>query len=68
MEFPQEMDPGLPIVEPMAETFWQKVWRFIKGLFGLDSSATQSVPVDYPVEGRPVEEPAVVPVPPMKGP
>ena len=27
------------------ESFWQKVWRFILGLFGLDSSSSVSTPV-----------------------
>jgi hypothetical protein len=67
MEFPSEMDPGVPVVEPMVETFWQKVWRFIKGLLGLDSSPTQAGSVEFQVEGKPVEAPVEVPVP-VKGP
>ena len=46
--------------EPMPlpeEPFWQKVWRFLKGLLGLDSSRTdtqgsfESFPVEAPMEG-----------------
>jgi hypothetical protein len=37
------------------ESFWQKVWRFILGLLGLDSSAGSSSPVN--------EGPTEVPVP-----
>jgi hypothetical protein len=50
--------------EPMPvpeETFWQKVWRFVKGLLGLDSGITagqgpiEGFPVDMPMEGGPVQ-------------
>ncbi len=42
------------------ETFWQKVWRFILGLFGLDSAtSTTTTP--------PVEQPTAVPVFPGGG-
>ena len=35
-------------VEPVQETFWQKIGRFFKGLFGLDSSAPSdgTIPTD----------------------
>lgn len=41
------------------ETFWQKVGRFFKGLFGLDSGATQSTgtevaPTEAPIQSFPV--------------
>jgi hypothetical protein len=61
-----EIDPNLPPDGgepiPAAETFWQKVWRFILGLFGLDSSApSQNIPVE------PVPE-EIIPLPiPGKG-
>jgi hypothetical protein len=53
------IDGGFP---PVEETAWQKVWRFILGLFGLDSSApsvtdpnvvppSESVPVQ-PIPGK----------------
>ena len=32
---------GMPIVEPTTETFWAKVGRFFKGLFGLDSGVQE---------------------------
>lgn len=48
-------------IEPAPETFWQKVVRFFKGLFGLDSGA--EVPEVVPVI-PPEEMPSrVVPVP-----
>ena len=65
MEIPPDMgEGGAPegegIVEPAPETFWQKVARFFKGLFGLDSGIQQPVE-QYPVEEIPSEE--VIPVP-----
>ncbi len=39
---------GMP-VEPVAETFWSKLARFFKGLFGLDSGVEKPV---MPVEGE----------------
>ena len=50
---PDSMPPQQP------ETFWQKAWRFILGLLGLDSS----VPVEQPGEMPPGEE-----VPPQEVP
>ena len=38
------MNPEMP-VEPVVETFWSKVGRFFKGLFGLDSSAPEPAPM-----------------------
>jgi hypothetical protein len=38
------------------ESFWQKVWRFILGLFGLDSGA--------PVTAPAIEQPTVIPIVP----
>ncbi len=32
------------------ETFWQKAWRFILGLFGLDSGVPQQQPIQPPME------------------
>lgn len=44
------------------ETFWQKTWRFILGLFGLDSSApTSSDPGAIPPDGE------IMPVQPIPG-
>jgi hypothetical protein len=51
MEITPGADGGMPTDMPaQPETFWQKVVRFVKGIFGLDSSAptqpTDSAPVD----------------------
>ncbi len=43
------IDPGFPIEPEQAESFWHKLWRFILGLLGLDSSAPSS-PVESPTE------------------
>jgi hypothetical protein len=40
-----DFNGGIPIEQP--ETFWQKIWRFILGLLGLDSSA--------PVNSQPIQ-------------
>jgi hypothetical protein len=56
MEMPVEPtpDPNMPGGEyPMPggeETFWQKAWRFILGLFGLDSGVPQQQPIQPPME------------------
>ena len=52
----EEMPP--PDTEfPTTETFWQKLGRFFRGLFGLDSGTNQPVevaPEEYiPMEGSP---------------
>ncbi len=62
-EIPETPNGG--VEEPAAETFWQKVKRFILGILGLDSAPppeTESVPVE---EGVVIEEDA--PVQPGKG-
>lgn len=43
MEYPEEMGiPGYGMEpEPVQGSFWQILWRFIKGLIGLDSSSNQ---------------------------
>jgi hypothetical protein len=56
---------GEPIPEPQPETFWQKVLRFIKGLFGLDSGVPTPAPSEFMPEESPPVEP--VPVPSRKG-
>jgi hypothetical protein len=60
---------GFPLPEP--ETFWQKVWRFVRGLLGLDSGQQQPAqPEIFPEEipsdggsspGKPLPAPAVGP-------
>ncbi len=46
---------GLPINQPVVETFWAKIGRFFKGLFGLDSGVKQpdttSTGTEVPIEG-----------------
>ncbi|MFZ5881611.1 MAG: COG1361 S-layer family protein [Chloroflexota bacterium] len=59
------MEPGLEggdgeLPAPSEETFLQKIWRFILGLFGLDSAAPSD---NVPLEGAPTE----FPVPIMPG-
>jgi hypothetical protein len=44
-------------VSTAPESFWQKVWRFILGLLGLDSGA----PVNTPA----IEQPTVIPIVPV---
>ncbi|MBN2146908.1 MAG: IPT/TIG domain-containing protein [Anaerolineales bacterium] len=51
------MDGEIPIEPepPAPETFWQKLWRFILGLLGLDS-AVQTPDSGMPYEEMPMEE------------
>ncbi len=54
--FPGEGGEMPPVIEPVQETFWQKVARFFKGLFGLGSDTPdESMPVmpegEVPTEG-----------------
>ena len=58
-EMPPDINDGSNggIVEPPPETFWQKVARFFKGMFGLGSGVTQPVQ-EFPVEEYPTEESA----------
>ncbi len=74
LEMPVEptFDPNLPpgeggggggeFIPAAEETFLQKAWRFILGLFGLDSGAPSSAPS---IEGGPTEMP--VPIQPGGG-
>ncbi len=56
--------PGGGIPEPQAETFWQKVLRFLKGLFGLDSGQPTPAPGEImPGDIPPSENQPVQPVP-----
>ncbi len=57
MEMPMEPtpDPNIPDggeipVSGGEQTFWQKAWRFILGLFGLDSGIPQPEPVQPPMD------------------
>ncbi len=53
---------GEMVVPPSEETFMQKAWRFILGLFGLDSGTPSSTPT---IEGGPTEMP--IPIQPGGG-
>lgn len=48
---------GLP-GEQAPETFWQKILRFFKGLFGLGSDV-KTVPTDIPIDEEPVPVPGI---------
>lgn len=54
------LDPSAPggsgDIPTTPESFWQKVWRFILGLFGLDSGASSTAPV--------IEQPTMIPIMP----
>ncbi len=66
--FPGEEGGFVPEPEPEPETFWQAVWRFIKGLLGLSSGKPQPAqPAFAPGINEPVPEP-VMPGPVMPGP
>lgn len=54
---PDTGNGGMP--EPMPETqetFLQKVWRFIRGLLGLESGVQTPIEYEYPQEEIPIEE------------
>jgi hypothetical protein len=59
MPFESTPDPNVPLepVEPETESFWQKLWRFILGIFGLDSGvpSPEFVPSEVPIEPFPAE-------------
>jgi hypothetical protein len=58
--------PGIPVEQP--ETLWQKILRFLKGLFGLGSDRpTTESPVEVPAEGVITNEGSQS-SPPLKGP
>ena len=64
MPTPDPNNPNGGMVTPTApESTWQKIWRFILGLVGLDSSAPSSVPSNGPGNITPTQ----IPVPPFKG-
>jgi len=58
-----EFNGGIPVEQP--QTIWQKIWRFILGIFGLDSST----PVEQaPIQVEPgFEQPIPIPMPGGKG-
>lgn len=61
---------GPDVVPPAPETFLQKVWRFIRGLIGLDSAPGSSGSPNPVKPGEPVptEQPIIIPAQPLKGP
>lgn len=70
MEGPGIIEPGMEVPGgPMGEeTLWQKVVRFVKGLFGLGSEQEQpGFPVDMPggmpIEGEIIEGGRAIPMP-----
>ncbi len=73
LEYPGPGEGGFEGGEPIPpelqpETLWQKVVRFLKGLFGLDSGRPSPGPGDMPPgEFPPVEGPGIRPVPSGKG-
>jgi hypothetical protein len=61
---PEEYFPGMegePPVDmggqPVNETFWQKIVRFFRGLFGLDSAPPQTEPMESPIMEGPMDGP-----------
>jgi hypothetical protein len=63
---PEIIDPGMEGVPPgdmggppANETFWQKIVRFFKGLFGLDSASPQEGPQEGPIMEEPIQGPVV---------
>ncbi len=57
---------GIPpeSIPPVSETFWQKVWRFLRGLLGLDSGVPTPAPIEVPPgEIPPGENPPIQPIP-----
>jgi len=67
-----EGEPGVDggfMPEPVVETFWQKLARFVKGLIGLDSAQVATPGEMFPMEPMPVDGGVeVMPGKPMKGP
>jgi len=66
MEVPPDMGgvdgggtDGGGVIEPQPETFWQKVARFFKGLFGLGSGKGEEPTVTEPMPGEDIVVPAI---------
>lgn len=61
---------GIPpeSIPPAPETFWQKVWRFVRGLLGLDSGVPTPAPVEVPPGELPPGENPPAPSVPRPGP
>ena len=69
IDYPEEPYPDMGF-EPAQENFWQMLWRFIRGLLGLDSGKPQQMmPEFYPMEEEIKTEGSGIAVPvPVKGP
>jgi hypothetical protein len=50
---------GEPLPEVQPETFWQKAWRFVRGLLGLDSGLPTPTPGEFPPGEAPQEAPPI---------
>ncbi|PKN88967.1 MAG: hypothetical protein CVU45_07565, partial [Chloroflexi bacterium HGW-Chloroflexi-7] len=57
---PMMGEDGMPIDQPVTETFWSKVGRFFKGLFGLDSGVNEPAGGDFSTGEKPVEPGGVI--------
>ncbi|MHB8087215.1 MAG: COG1361 S-layer family protein [Anaerolineaceae bacterium] len=57
---PMMGEDGMPIDQPVTETFWSKVGRFFKGLFGLDSGVIEPAGGDFSTGEKPVEPGGVI--------
>ncbi len=65
--FPGEGGGFMPEPEPEPESFWQMVWRFIKGLLGLSSGKPQPAqPTSTPGMNEPLPGPVLPPVQPAQ--
>ncbi|PKN97684.1 MAG: hypothetical protein CVU42_15450 [Chloroflexi bacterium HGW-Chloroflexi-4] len=51
---------GMPIDQPVTETFWSKIGRFFKGLFGLGSGEKQPAGGEFPTDEIPVEPGVII--------
>lgn len=57
---PMMGEDGMPIDQPVTETFWSKIGRFFKGLFGLDSGVNEPAGGDFSTGEKPVEPGGVI--------
>ncbi len=69
MEAPPDVGPGMGEIPPEGETppigqetFWQKIWRFLLGLFGLDSSPRVNEAIPTEPSAPSIEEEVIIPV------
>ncbi|MDP3720859.1 MAG: hypothetical protein Q8R09_00240 [Anaerolineaceae bacterium] len=57
---PMMGEDGMPIGQPETETFWSKIGRFFKGLFGLDSGVKEPAGGDFSPDEMPVEPGVII--------